>query len=212
MKGVYRYFLFGLILTAMLAGCSKQPALEINAAKAAVDAAVGEGAEKYAPADTRQVNDALSAAMNEVKTQDGKFLKDYKKAKEMLARVKLEADALKTGLAAKKDEAKKNAVAAGESAWTALNEAKALLKKAPKAKGAAEQIDAVIKAIQGLDDSLQEVQKLIASEDYLTAFEKAGVVKSKTAGVTEQIRNIADKKMAIQKTVTKKTEKTTRKK
>ncbi len=211
MKGVLRCFLFGLILTAMLGGCSKQPAQEINAAKAAVDAAVGEGAEKYAPADARQVNDALSAAMNEVKTQDVKFLKDYKKAKEMLARVKSDAEVLKAGLETKKDDAKKNAVAAGESAWTALNEAKALLKKAPKAKGATEDIDAVNNEIKVLDDSLQEVQKLIAAEDYLTALEKADVVKNKTTEVIEKIRHITEKKTEPKKTEIKKTAKKTAK-
>src|SRR5512139_1376921 len=116
MKGITGYFLFGFFVLFTLIACSKQPVQEINAAKSAVDSAMAEGAEKYSPAEAKKVNDALTEAMAEIKTQDGKFFKDYKKAGEMLAKVKTDSDNLKAGLAAKKEEARKKAIAAEESA------------------------------------------------------------------------------------------------
>lgn len=101
---------------------------EINATKSVVDAVVAEGGE-YAPEETKKLNDDLTTAMKEVKSQDSKPFKNYSKAKEMLAKVKSDAETLKSGLAAKKEQAKQNAFAAQDAAKVAVGEAKALLAK-----------------------------------------------------------------------------------
>lgn len=185
MKGITGYILFGLIVLFTFTACSKQPVQEINAAKSAVDSAMAEGAEKYSPADAGKVNDALAAAMTEVKMQDGKFFKDYKKANEMLAKVKAEAENLKAGLAAKKEEAKKNALAAEESAKASVSEAKESLAKAMKSTKAELDIEVLSNDIRRLDESLAEIKKLIDTEDYTTAIEKAGALKTKADGMAK---------------------------
>ena len=45
-----------------------------------------------------------------MKVQDAKIFKNYSKAKEMLANVKTEAEAINSKLPAKKEEAKKDAI------------------------------------------------------------------------------------------------------
>ncbi len=190
MKGIKTgYFLFGFLVLFALAACSKQPVQEINAAKTAVDSAMAEGAEKYSPAEAKKVNDALTEAMAEVKTQDGKFIKDYKKAGEMLAKVKADADSLKAGLAAKKEEAKKRAIAAEESANASVSAAKASLAMAMKSSKANIDMEALSNSIKELDDSSAEIRKLIATEDYTTAIEKAVGVKEKA---DDMVRNAGD--------------------
>jgi hypothetical protein len=186
MKGITRYFLFGFFVLLTFTACSKQPVQEITAAKSAVDSAMAEGAEKYSPAEAGKVNDALTAAMTEVKMQEGKFLKDYKKAKEMLAKVKADADNLKAGLAAKKEEAKKKALAAEESARASVSEAKESLAKAMKSTKAKLDIEVLSDNISGLEESLAEIKKLIDTEDYTTVIEKAGALKAKAEGVAEE--------------------------
>lgn len=200
MRNKLHYLLFGLLLAFSIAGCSKQPVQEINAAKTAVDALTAEGAEKDLAADAKKINDALAAALSEIKVQDGKLFKDYKKAKELLVKVASDAGALKSSLAAKKEELKKSAVAAGEASWTALNEAKALLKKAPKKRKAVEGIESEIAA---LEESLQDVQKLITAEDYSAALNKAEAVKNKAAAVSDRIRQIKEKKQEKKKAAKK---------
>ncbi|MGE5300386.1 MAG: hypothetical protein ACM3MB_05410, partial [Acidobacteriota bacterium] len=172
MKGVISNFLIGFLVVFAFTACSKRPVQEINAAKAAVDTAMAEGAEKYSPAEARNVNDELAVALAEVHAQDARFLKDYKKANEMLAKTKADAETLKAGLAAKKEEAKKQALATQEAAIAAVEEAKASLAKAMRSK-TAKGLDALNAAAKGLDDSLLEVKNLIDTEDFTTALEKA---------------------------------------
>jgi len=193
MKGITGYFLFGFLVLFALTACSKQPVQEINAAKSAVDSAMAEGAEKYSPAEAKKVNDALTEAMTEIKTQDDKFFKDYKKAGEMLAKVKADADNLKAGLAAKKEEARKQAMAAEESANASVSEAKASLAQAMKSSKATVDIEALSNSIKGLDDAIAEIRKLIATEDYTTAIEKAGGVKGKAADMVKEAGDAAEK-------------------
>lgn len=186
MKGITGYFLFGFFVLCALAACSKQPVQEINVAKSAVDSAMAEGAEKYSPAEAKKVNDALASAMAEVKMEDGKFVKDYKKAREMLATVKTDADNLKAGLAAKKEEAKKKAIAAEESAEASVSEAKESLAKAMKSTQVELDIEVLSNTIRGLDESLAEIRKLIDTEDYTTAIEKADVLKEKATEMAQE--------------------------
>lgn len=202
MKGITRYFMFGFLVLFALTACSKQPVQEINAAKSAVDSAMAEGAEKYSPAEARKVNDALTEAMTEIKTQDGKFFKDYKKARQMLAKVKADADDLRGGLAAKKEDARKKAISAEESANASVSEAKASLAQAMKSSQATLDIEALSNSIKGLDDALAEIRKLINTEDYTTAIEKAEAVKEKAADMVKEAGYAAEK--APLKTDTKK--------
>ncbi len=197
-----RYLIVGLMAMFLFVGCAQQPTKEINDAKAAVDAVVAEGAEKYAQADAKKLNDDLAAAMSEIKAQDGKMMKNYSKAKEALAKVKADAEALKTGLAAKKEEAKQNAITAQGAAKTAINDAKALLAKAPKGKGSKADIEAMKADVKGLEESLPEVQKLVDTEDYSAAAEKANAIKDKASAVSDQIKQAMEKVGA--KTETKK--------
>src|SRR4030067_1403959 len=137
MKHLSKYLVVALALTlmVMLAACAKQPTQEMDAAKAAVDSAIAAGGDKYAKEEVKGLNDELTAAMDEVKVQDGKFFKNYDKAKEILAKVKASADSLTAEIPARKEKAKADAQAAIDAAKTAVTDAKAMLAKAPKGKG-----------------------------------------------------------------------------
>lgn len=193
MKSSLSYLVFSVILMFMFTACSKQPAQEINAAKSSVDSVISEGAEKYASEDAKKLNADLTAAMNEIKTQDGKFMKNYDKAKGMLAKVKADAETLKTGLAAKKEEAKKNAIASQEAAKAAIDEAKSLLSKAPKGKGSSADIEAMKADVKGIEEAFPDVQKLIDAEDYVAASDKANAMKDKAAEISGQIKQAMEK-------------------
>jgi len=188
MKDIFRYLLSGLMLMLMLTACSKQPVQEINAARTAVDTAISEGAEKYAPAEAKNLNEALTAAMNEVQTQDKKFLRDYKTAIVLLAKVKTDADLLRSGLAARKEEAKKTASAALESAMSAVDEAKNILTQLSKAKGARISKDSLAADVKVLEEAIPDARKLIDTEDYTTALDKANLIKERADKITEQIK------------------------
>jgi hypothetical protein len=184
MKHAMRHILISLIVIFSLAGCSKQPLQEINAAKAAVDAVISEGAEKYLPEDAKKINDALNKAMDEVKAQDSKMFKNYGKTKEMLAAVKSEADAVSAKLSAKKEEAKKSAATAIENAKTAISAAKANYDKASTPKGRKMDGEDISADLKNLDESFKELQMQAEREDYLTVAAKAGEISQKASALS----------------------------
>jgi len=188
MKSMMKLLALVMVTVFVLVGCAKQPTEELNAAKASIDAVVAEGAQKFAAEDAKKLNDSMQAAQDEIKTQEGKTFKNYDKAKELLAKVKADAETLKAGLAAKKEEAKKNAVAAEEAAKASLAEAKALLAKAPKGKDSKADIEALKADLKGVEDSLAEIKAATDSEDYKVAIEKSNAAKDKAAAISEQIK------------------------
>lgn len=208
MRTLLKVLAVNAVAVFVLAGCGSQPAQEIEGAKAAVDAAAADGGEKFAAPEMKTVSGALSAAMEEVKAQDGKFFKNYDKAKEALVKVKADADALKAALPAKKEQAKGEATASLAAAGDAVANAKAALAKAPKGKGAAADLEALKGDVQGLEAGLAEVQPLIASQDYSAAKEKAAAVKAKAdevgAAVTAAIEKVAAAQAAAKPVAKKK--------
>jgi hypothetical protein len=195
MKRLLKYFTYGLLVMFILVGCAKQPSEDMSAAQKAVEDLKATGAEKYIPEDTKKVDDSLAAALNEIKAQDGKFAlsRNYDKAKQMLAQVKADAEKVKVDIAAKKEEAKKNALAGQQAARASVKEAKALLAKAPMGKGARADIEALKGDIKGLEDSVPELQQLIDKEDYAVAIDKAKAIKEKADGVSNQIKEAMKK-------------------
>ncbi len=193
MKNTLKFLALGMVTVFLLAGCGKQPTEDINAAKASVDGVMAEGAQKFAAEDAKKLNDSMQAAQDEVKVQDNKLFKDYAKAKELLAKAKTDAETLKAGLAAKKEEAKKNAAAAQEAAKASVQEAKALLAKAPKGKGSKADLEAFKADLKGIEDSLGEGKSANDAEDYSTAIEKSNAIKDKAAVISEQVKRAMEK-------------------
>ncbi len=196
MRSLLRYILPGLFLALISAGCAKQPSQEINAARSAVDAAVGEGAAKYAPEEAARLDDSLNIAMGEVEAQRGKLFKNYTKAKQMLAKVKTDADSVKAGLAAKRDEAKQRAIAAQESAKSAVRELSSLVSKMPKGKAGKEDAQGANAALNGVEEALTDVQKKIDTEDYPAAINSANAIENKAASMSAELNSTLRKTSA----------------
>ncbi|PKL52305.1 MAG: hypothetical protein CVV37_01930 [Nitrospira bacterium HGW-Nitrospira-1] len=188
MKQSIRYIMISLIAVFFITGCSKQPLQEINAAKAAVDSLISEGAEKYLPEDAKKINDDLNKAMHEVKAQDAKIFRNYGKAKEMLANVKAEAEAIKATLPAKQEETKKNAIAAMEEAKAAMDAARAVFEKASRGKGSKAADETISAEMKTLEDSLKELQIQVDRGDYLTITSKAGEIRNKASELSTLLK------------------------
>jgi len=193
MKNLHKILVLGLVVTFLFASCAKQPAQEVTDTRAAVEAATKEGADVYAAEELKKLNDDLTAALDEVATQDKKFLKKFGTAREMLAKVKTDAEALKATIPAKKEAAKNAAVTAQTEARAALDEAKALLEKAPRGKGTRADIEAFTADLKGLEDSFPEIQAAIDREDYFGASNTAASIKEKAASIAEQIKQAIEK-------------------
>jgi hypothetical protein len=180
-------------LVAFIAGCGTKPQKEIDDTTAAINAVMSEGLGKYAPEDEKKLKDAMAAVQEEIKVQEAKTFKSFDKTKQMLADVQKSAGEMKQALPGKKEEAKKKAVAAADAAKAAIEEAKALLAKAPKGKGTAADIEALRGDVKGAEDMLPEVQGLIDKGDFNEAASKANAVKEKAAGIAAQVQQALEK-------------------
>ncbi len=193
MKNLFRVFTLGVLLIFFFTACAKQPTQEMDNTKAAVETAKTAGGEIYAKDEFKKLNDDLTAALDEVTAQSKKLFKKYGKAKEMLAKVKSDADALVPVIAQRKEEAKKAALAAQTEAAAAVTDAKGMLKKAPAGKGTKADIEALKTDLKALEDSLPEVQKAVDTEDYYGAADKAKAIKEKAAGISDQVKKAIEK-------------------
>ena len=95
-------FAFLLLLvpfTLTLAACDVPPKTDVADMQAAIDAAVAQGAEKYAPDQLKLINDQKDEVLAEIAKQDGKFIfKNYQKARLLANKAKTEATTLKERL------------------------------------------------------------------------------------------------------------------
>ncbi len=187
MKKTLAIGMTGLVVAFVLASCAKPPTQQMDAAKAAVEACKTEGADVYAKDEFKKLSDDLQAALDQVTA------KKYKQAKEMLIKVQADADALKATIPAKKEEVKNAAIAAQGEARTALDEAKALLEKAPKGKGTKADIEAFTADLKGLEDSFPEIQAAIENGDFFGAEDKAVAIKDKATSISDQIKQAIEK-------------------
>jgi dsDNA-specific endonuclease/ATPase MutS2 len=180
--------LASLALVASLTACAKAPTEEINATKAAVDAAVAEGAQQYTPEDYKVVADGLAAANAEIKIQEDKFFKNFDKAKQQLAKTKADAEALKGKVAERKEELKQAAIQTLAQAAAAVVEAKDLLAKAPKGKGSRADLEAMQTDLAGVEAMLPEVQPMIDGGDFIGANEKANAILARVTAIIDEVK------------------------
>jgi chromosome segregation ATPase len=188
MKNLMKLSVLGLLVVFLFASCAKQPTQQIDEAKAAIDAVVKAGGNIYAKDELKKLNDDLNAAMDEINAQSKKLFKKYGQAKEMLAKVKTDAEAVQALIPARKEEAKNNALNVLNEAKAAFDEAKALLAKAPKGKGTKADIEAMKADLAGLEAQLAEVQTAIDGGDYFGAKDKAASIKEKASAISEQVK------------------------
>jgi hypothetical protein len=193
MKSTMRILALAVIVMFAFTSCAKQPTQQMDAAKAAVQAVEGAKGMVYAKDELTKLKSDLQAAMDEVTAQSKKFFKKYGPAKEMLAKVVTDADAVKAQIPGRIEEAKKAAEAAMNEAKAAYDGAKALLEKAPKGKGTKADIEAMKADLSGLEPQMTEVQNAIMGEDYYGAKDKAMAVKDKAAAIAAQVQKAIDK-------------------
>ena len=115
-----------LMLTFILSACSTPPTAEMDAARSSLAAATNAGADKYAAESLEAATSAQSALDAELKTQDGKLIKSYDRARELAVAAKSAADKAATDAAAGRERAE---VAAAKAKAAAA--ARAKLARAP---------------------------------------------------------------------------------
>jgi TonB family protein len=105
---------FALGLALLVTGCAAPPTAEVDAAKAAVDKAVTDGASQYAAQSLKVAQEARTALEAEATAQEGRWFKSYDRTKELAIAAKVAGDKAAAEAIAIKEKAE--AVAAKEAA------------------------------------------------------------------------------------------------
>lgn len=181
---------FMALAIIMMAGCSKPPTEQIEAAEKAVQEAQQSGASTYSADEYAKLEGTLAALRKEVGDQDGKFtlFRDYGKAEQLAASAKVESERIKVDAAKKKDEAKAAALQAQQVAEEAVRATQDLVARAPVGKDRAA-VEAIKNDVEGLKSLLKQVQASMDKEDYPAAQTQAKAIHDMSQGVSTEIQN-----------------------
>ena len=164
-----RWLVVVLSLVLMVAGCSKPPEAEQKAGKAAMDAALSAGADKYAAGDFGAAKKKWDAAEAQMKD------KKYKEAKEAYVEVKAAFEKAAKGVEAGKKAVADEVNAALASIEGAWKDVEASAKKVEQRMK--DQKDAWAADVKAIGEGMAKAKEIAAS-DLEGAKAKLGEVKA----------------------------------
>jgi hypothetical protein len=183
----------------LVAGCAKAPQTEIDAAKAAVEAAKTAEADRYVADQFNAAKDSLDAAMAEIDQQNAKFAltRNYDKAATLLQSAIATANAAAAAVAANKEQVNIEATDLIAQALTAVTDAKALMAKAPKGKEGKAALEAIAADLAAVEASVTGAGAAQTSGDFLTARDKAKAALDKANSLKEELQQAISKKKSL---------------
>lgn len=188
-----------LVLGVVFAGCAKPPEQEVKDAQATLDEArTMAQADKWAPSEYQGAKSSLDAANQEVEAQNQRFalMRNYDKAKQMLEGAKGDAGKAKQAAIAAKEAAKQEANQKLQEATAAITAAQEALKNAPVTKDTKADIQLFTSDLDGLNQSIGEVNNMISSEDYKGASSKASALTQQANDIAAKLTEAAEKAAA----------------
>ncbi|GJL53971.1 MAG: hypothetical protein NPIRA02_11030 [Nitrospirales bacterium] len=181
-------------------GCEDAPKTSLSDAQQALEAARQAGAPETAPHLFGQAEDVFQQAMNELQAQDEQFgiFRDYSKAEELLAQVKVAAIEAKNKSQTQASlqsemvtdnigDEKEAVVGAITEARHLVREAHDLLARAPEGKDVELVLQVMEIDLRSAESSLAEIPKEIVPEDYARVREKAEAANAVASRVRDQI-------------------------
>ncbi|HEY3175445.1 MAG TPA: hypothetical protein VGK94_06735 [Candidatus Polarisedimenticolia bacterium] len=188
-----------LVLAVVFAGCAKPPEQEIKDAQATLDDARNTAqADKWAPSEYQAAKSSLDAATQEIETQGQRFalMRNYDKAKQLLETAKADAGKSKQAAVAAKEAAKQEANQKLQEATAAIAAAQEALKNAPVTKDTKADIQLFTSDLDGLNQSIGDVNNMISSEDYKGASSKAAALTQQANDIAAKLNEAAEKAAA----------------
>ena len=174
--------LFGfatILMVAFLAGCGKVPQVEIDAAKAAIEAAKAAEADVYIPVELAAVQDSMNAVLANVEAQKSKLFKKFGPAKEKLAAVVAMANQAAANAAVKKEEVRKESEKLLNDIKAVTEENGKLILKAPRGKEGAAVIEQIKADMAAIDATVAEAQDFFNKGAFMNALNKIKAAKEK---------------------------------
>ncbi|HZM13872.1 MAG TPA: hypothetical protein VFB86_06830 [Bacteroidales bacterium] len=174
---------------AIMTSCAKVPQEALDAAKAAIETAKTAQADVYFPAEFAALNDQLTVINQDIETQKSKTAKDFKLVKTNAEAITLQAGELTAKVEAKKVEVKTGAEKMMTDVTALLDEAKALLLKAPKGKEGKAVLEQMKNEITAVETSLADTKALYdGGTNYVQVVDKVKAATDTLNGIIAELK------------------------
>jgi len=174
---------------AIMTSCAKVPQEALDAAKAAIETAKTAQADVYFPAEFAALNDQLTVINQDIETQKSKTAKDFKLVKTNAEAITLQAGELTAKVEAKKVEVKTGAEKMMTDVTALLDEAKALLLKAPKGKEGKAVLEQMKNEITAVETSLADTKALYdGGTNYVQVVDKIKAATDTLNGIIAELK------------------------
>ena len=174
---------------ALMTSCAKVPQEALDAASAALESAKTVQTDVYFPAEFAALNDSLTVMLQNIETQKSKSAKDFKAIKLNAEAITLKAGELAGQVDAKKAEVKAEAEAMMAGAKTLLDEANALILKAPKGKEGKAVVEEIKNELTVIETSLTDTQALFdGGTNYVQVVDKLKAATEGLNGIIAELK------------------------
>ena len=174
---------------ALITSCAKVPQAALDAAKTAIDSAKIAQADVYFPTEFAALNDQLTVINQDIETQKSKTAKDFKVVKTNAEAIALQAGELGGKVEAKKAEVKAEAESMMAGATTLLDEAKALLLKAPKGKEGKAVLEQMKNELTAVETSLADAKTTFdGGTNYVQVVDKVKAATETVNGIIAELK------------------------
>ena len=182
-----------IVMVVVLSSCGKVPQAQIDSTNAAIEAAKAAEVNVYLPDEFAKVQDAMNAALADVETQKSKLFKKFGDVKLKLDEVTNLANQAVAGVAAKKDEVKKQAQTLLNDIKTVAEENTKLVPKLPRGKEGAQVIEQIKADLTGVESAVAEAQGLFDKGSFMDAMNKVKAAKAKADALNSEIKEALTK-------------------
>jgi chromosome segregation ATPase len=172
----------------MALSCAKPPTEELNAAKAAVQAARQAEADTYAPQTLAEAEGQLQ------QTEENITNKQYEPARNLALQAKATAERAQQEALQGKENARQEAQTALANAREAINTARVALETGPvMGKDAKETIEMLWANMTEVEGQLSEAESALGQEDLMAAGSQAMSAKAGAEGITVAVEDVMER-------------------
>jgi len=187
--------LFGfasLMMLVFLAGCSKVPQEQIDAARLSIESAKAAEADVYAPNEYSALQNDLNAITTSIEAENSKTFKNFKEQTAQLNDLIIRADKVKENAAVAKEQAGVEVQGFFTEINNLIAENKDLMTKAPKGKEGAAVLVEIRNEMVVIEGAVAEANTMYAEGKYMAARDKVkAAIENVTAINTELKEAIA---------------------
>jgi hypothetical protein len=194
-KNLFGFTTVIALVLLLVSGCAKAPQVELDAAKASMEAAGSVEANRYLAEEYNSLQDSLNAVTVAIEAENSKSFmsRDYDAITEKIVKITTDSDALKLKVEERKVQVRDEVQNSLVELTTLITEDKELLTKAPKGKEGMTALEAIQSDITIIEASVNEINTLISNGDYLTAQDKVNASKAKAEAIKEELTTAISK-------------------